>query len=59
MLLGHPGGDPCGPLELAYRLDDVVGRRHQHDGRRIAAGDQGAPRPMQAAVSRPHGSPTT
>ena len=41
VFLGHLRGDAGGPLELVHRLDDVIGRRDQHDGVGIVTGDQG------------------
>ena len=43
MFLGHLRGHVDGPAELLDRLDDVVGRHHQHDRGRVLAGDERGP----------------
>ncbi len=41
MFGGHLGRHMHRPLELAYRLDDVISGRDDHDGRRITTDDEG------------------
>ena len=57
MLLDHLPGGMDGPAKLLHRLDDVIGRRHQHGRVRVVPGDQGRADRHTGDVSRPHGSP--
>ncbi len=41
LLLSHLDGNLNGTAKLLDRFNDMIGRRHEHDGVRIVAGNQG------------------